>query len=147
VLSARCSQCNDGYWQNLSGTCKSPNDFESKFCDDFYNSGDKFLCNKCSPISLIFDYQDKSICLSKNSSEYSASTVFQAQFENIMGFCRKTKFNPLIEKYFCLECEDTRVMDDSQGKCEIPFKVEDTSTKFAMINTFYDIQPTNELLR
>ena len=148
MLTAKCAICIEGYYPNHYGFCRPPNDFEAKFCSSFFNSGDGFSCNYCKTLGFPVGFQDKSICKSKSSPDLIASKVVQSDFDNIIAFCKKMKFNPLIEKYECLECTIDRVLDDKAGRCALPLEVaEIINHKAAFVTTYYDLQPTNSLLR
>lgn len=148
VTSARCGKCKENFHPNQLGGCREPNDFESKFCSTFFNSGDGFICNHCDPLALPVGFEDKSICISKESPDFVAANVVQADFANIKGFCKRIKFNPTTRKYSCLECAPDRILDDKTGACLLPIEVQDVlSDKHGFVGTYYSILSTNSLRR
>ena len=147
-MSARCSKCEEGYWPNLLGLCRTPNDFEKKLCETFSNSGDFFSCTKCQRFSFPINFEDKSICISKEIPEFVTANVVDANFESMKAYCRRLKFDPLLKKFKCIECVDDRVLDDVTGKCLMPAEVTDIEAKkIGFIETYVDMQITNGLTR
>ena len=148
VTTARCGKCKDNFHPNQLGSCREPNDFESKFCSTFFNSGDGFICNHCDPLALPVGFEDKSICISKESPEFIAANIVQADFDSIKGFCKRIKFNPTTRKYSCIECSSDRILDDKTGACLLPIQVEEVlSHKHGFVGTYHSILSTNSLRR
>lgn len=147
-MNARCSKCKEEYWPNLLGKCRTPNDFEKRLCETFSNSGDYFSCTKCKRFSFPIDFQDKSICISKQIPEFVANSVVDADYNSIKAYCRRLKFDPILKKFKCIECVDDRVLDDHTGKCLMPNEVVDIeSKKVGFVESYFDMLTTNDLTR